>query len=1010
VISRDEYRAVASIDGDVPPGLFVELATRPLAGALGQPSLQVSPASSEAVSLARSVVSAVRRQQPYGRDCPPGPLTFTDGDWATFRATPPERFVGRRAELREISARATSAASGDPQTVVIEGVQGIGKTSLLQRALQQLTEFRRLHADCSLGSTADQLTSGIGEASQSGPARAQPGGRLADGLLTTIRALLAESRRPILMALDNVQWLDPESAAAISAVLSALRTAPLLSIVAARDHWQPCAGQDAHVELLGRQLFLGTSLTRLQLAELSVAEIAKLLDRPGPAGSEQAAQFLHAYTGGHPALLSVLLDQDIDLTHVPPGDLLGLSHPLVTSILRAVSCLPRPSRDLLAAMAVSEERWPLATVGSVARVDDPFEALEPLLDLGLVEWFPAEAVAPVCIRYPLYRDVIYRSLPTARREALHDRAAGFALGPRAWVHRAAATDASAPPVAGKLKQEAERYYLAGDNERAGTLLMMSTAATSDPAERARCILQAARWWLTLRAVDWGPKLEACLSRWPESAARSLILGMLAEAAGRYTQARALLADAEELMRADGSSSLLQADIGLAKAFVHADFGDADAQARIADDLLKLGGMPAVHRAWAEYHAATAAGRLSGGPAAALAKLAAVVPDAVIDGGIDSTQAAPGSNSVRLWSRGSWRVLNGQLHDGVSDLARMLRAGDRAAADSVLPLAHAYMGYGYHQLGEWKSAEQAVAQALAALDGHAVARLRVPVHAIAACVDAAAGRHDSAVQHVQAAKRWFAECGPDGYVVFPAIAGAAVAQARGSCEWMLSALQRLSCRPALGDEYQAWWLPLQVEALIGTGQVGPAARVLALLREVAAGSGRHGATVAWLEACVAAAGPDAVAARAAFEEALARQPAPDDVPLLRARLEHDYGRFLMSGRNRRAAIGRLRNAYELYRALGARPFADRCAADLETCGAQEYSAVSAQHGRVSSPVLSSRERKIAYLAAQGLTNQEIAGEVFVTAKTVEYHLGNVFAKLGISSRRQLPSRLGEESAA
>jgi DNA-binding CsgD family transcriptional regulator len=928
---------------------------------------------------------------------------FSDRQPAVVR----EAFVGRRAELRELSACASAAAAGQPQTVVIEGVPGIGKTSLLTRALRELPEFRQLRADCALGLTADQLQRGA-VGTHCWPDHARRSGPLADGLLTAIRALLAEGR-PIVMALDNVQRIDPESAAAISAALSTLRTAPLLSIVVAADGWQPGTGDGPQVELFRRQLFLGTGLTHLRLSELSAAEVAKLLDHAGPDGPGQVARRLHAYTGGHPALLSALLEQGVVTADTVPGDLLGLSHPLVTGILHEVSRLPGPSRDLLAAMAVSEERWPLATVGSVARVEDPFEALEPLLALGLADWSPAEAVAPVAIRYPLYRDIIYRSLSAARREILHSRASSLAVGTRSWEHRVASTDGTAPALAQALEQEAERYYRAGDNERAGTLLIMSTSATSDPCEREQRILQAAHWWLTMRAVDWGPKLEACLARWPSSAPRSLILALLAEAAGRYAQARTLLAEARQIAHADEASALLQADIDLAAALVHADLGDAATQSRLAEGLLTRGAMPAAHRAWAEFLAAGAFGRLHGGPLAALTRLSALVPDMTIDS-TGSAPTVPGSQSVRLWARGCWRVLSGRLHDGVDDLARMLRADDRAAADPVLPLAHAYMGYAYYQLGQWRSAEQATAHAVAALDRHAVARLRVPVHAIAACVDAGAGRHDSAVLHVQSAKLWFAECGPDDDVAFPSIAGATVAQARGSCEWMLSALQPLTCRPGIGDDYQGWWLPLQVEALIGTGQVGAAARALGRLRELAAASGRYGATVAWLDACLAAAGHGALVARDAFEAALARPPALDDVPLHRARLEHDFGRLLMSGRNRRAAIGRLRHAYDTYRALGARPFADRCAADLQVCGADESAAAADRRGRSVSPVLSSRERKIAYLAAQGLTNQEIAGEVFVSTKTVEYHLGNVFAKLGISSRRQLPSRLGEESAA
>jgi DNA-binding CsgD family transcriptional regulator len=923
------------------------------------------------------------------------------GVGAAVRQAGIDRFVGRRAELREISARAAAAAGGQPQTVVIEGVPGIGKTSLLQRALLQLADFQQLHADCALGSAVEQLI------------RPEPvyltGSALrpAGGLLAAIRAMLSDSR-PVIVAFDDVQCIDADSAAEFCAVLSALRTAPLLTVVVGRDHWQRTSA-DVQVDDLRRQLFLGTSVTQLRLAELSVAETARLLDGSGPAGTEQAAVGLHAYTGGHPALLSVLLDQGITVPDTAPGDLLSLSHPLVTGMLRAVACLPVASRDLLAAMAVSEERWPLATVASVARVDDPFEALEPLLDLGIVDWFPDEAVTPVSIRYPLYRDVVYRSLPAARREALHNRAASFAVGSRAWAHRVAAAPDAAPEVAAMLKQEAERYYVAGDNQRAGTLLMMSTAATSDAAERERRILQAAHWWLTLRAVDWGPKLEPCLARWPTSAARSLILGLLAESSGRYAEARALLTEADEFARLHGCPPLLQADIGLATALVYADLGNAGAQSDIAERLLTRADMPAAHRSWAEYYAADAAGRLYGGPLAALAKLSAIVPDAAIDAAGGDACLSPGSQSVRLWARGSWRVLAGRLRDGIDDLGRMLRAGDRAAADPVIPMAYAYLAYAHYLLGEWKAAEQAAAHAVAGLDGHGVARSRVPVHAIAACVDASAGHRESAMRHIQSAKNYCAECGPDDYAAFPAIAEATLAQADGNCGWMLTALQPLTCRPGPGDGCLAWWLPLQVEGLIGTGQLDAAEQSLDRLRGLTGASGRLGATAAWLEARLAAASQDAIAARTMFELALARSPAEDDVPLHRARLEHDYGRLLMSGRNRRLAIARLRNAYELYRALGARPLADRCAADLEACGAQERSTTGSRHSGSALLALSPRERKIAYLAAQGLTNQEIAGEIFVTAKTVEYHLANVFAKLGISSRRQLPRHLGEELA-
>lgn len=927
---------------------------------------------------------------------------------AVVRETAGRRFVGRRAELREISARAAAAAAGTRQTVVIEGRPGIGKTALLIRALEQLTGFGQLHADCAHGGTADQLLSHADQAGKAGPGRDVRG-----DLAEVVRAMI-EQGGPVAIALDNLQCIDAESAAEISLMLSAPRTAALLVIVVARVPWPPDPVDEPQVGRLRRQLLTGVNVSRVRLAELSVTETGQLLDRLGGAASEHAAERLHRYTGGHPALLSILLDQGLTAAHTAPADLLGLFDPLVVSILRAVSALPEASRELLAAMAVSEVPWPLAIAGSIAQVEDPFEALEPLLDSGLVQWAPTEAVAPVSIRYPLYRDVIYRSLPAARLEVLHSLAASFALGTSAWAHRMAAARTAEPTLAAMLEQEAHRYYLAGDGERAGTLLMWSAAMTADRRERERHLVQATRWWLTLRAVDWGPRLETCLAEWPPSAPRSMLLGLLAEADGRYSQAHVLLSEAAELARAETGTRGLVADIDLATALVHADTGAAEAEYQLASDVLAVDDLSAAQRGWAEYHAADACGRM-GGPDVALQKLAELVPDPLIDvetgdGGPSGSQAGrqAGSQSVRLWTRGSWRLRAGRLREGNADLTRMLRAGDRAAVDAVKPLAHAYRAYAYYLLGDWKTAEQAIAQAVAELTGHAVTRLRIPVHAVAACIDASAGRSESATRHVHAAQRWYADCGPDDYAVFPAIAAATTAQARGDYRRMVAALAALLADPGKSASHLWWWQPLHVEALLGTGQLGAAQRALDRLIALVGEPGRQSVTVTWLEVWLAASRHDENKARTRFEAAATRPPAPDDVPLHRARLEHEYGRHLMSGRNRRAAIGQLRRAYELYSAIGARPFAQRCGHDLEACGVGASAPAEGHADSTPLPVLSPREQRVAHLAAQGLTNQEIASELYISAKTVEYHLGNVFAKLGISSRRQIAARLGSES--
>ncbi len=915
------------------------------------------------------------------------------------------RFAGRRAELREISARAAAAAAGELQTVVIEGRPGIGKTALLARALGQLGGFRQLQADCASPGVIDQLADQAGFARH--PAAGQRG---RPELLVIIRALV-ELSPPLLIALDNVHRLDAESAAELAGTLSALREAALLVIVTAPDPWpaEPARGAgELHQHLLG-----DGRASRLALRELSVAETGQLLDRVGTPVSDQAAQRLHAYTGGHPALVGVLLDQGLTAAHAAPADHLGLFDPLVTGIAALVGSLPAASQDLLAAMAVSQESWPLAIVGSVAHAQDPFEALEPLLDAGLVEWFPDQTIVPVRIRYPLYRDVIYRSLPAAVREQLHARAANFSLGTQAWAHKVAAAQHPEPTLAAMLEKEANRYYLAGDSERAGTLLMWSVTVMGDQADRERFALQAAGWWLTLRATDWGPRVETCLTRLPASAQRSLLLGVLADGSGRYAQARSLLAEARQLARRDVAAPSLRTDIDLASATVHASLGEVEAVHRLAEDLLARPDLPAGYRGWAEHYAAEASGR-TGGAEAALARLRALVPDAEIDDAVTDSAvqgtAMPGNQSVRLWTRGSWRVLSGRLRDGDEDLATMMGTVDRAAVAAVVPVARAFMAYARYLLGDWRAAEQGVTAAVAALTGHAVARLRIPVHAIAACVDAAAGRSESAARHLLAAERWHTESGPADYLVFPVLAAATSAQARGDYGRMLAALQPLLTTARLGRAHLAWWQPLHVEALIGTGQLAAAQHALARLIDLPGVAGRQPATVAWLEAWLTAASHDDFRARARFEDATARPAGRDDVPLHRARLEHEYGRYLISRRNRRAAIARLRLAYDLYLGLGARPYAERCAEDLVNCGAQTPIQAGDKPADEAVLALSARERRIAYLAVRGLTNQQIASELFISAKTVEYHLGHVFAKLGISSRRQLPARMGENPEA
>jgi len=117
-----------------------------------------------------------------------------------------------------------------------------------------------------------------------------------------------------------------------------------------------------------------------------------------------------------------------------------------------------------------------------------------------------------------------------------------------------------------------------------------------------------------------------------------------------------------------------------------------------------------------------------------------------------------------------------------------------------------------------------------------------------------------------------------------------------------------------------------------------------------------------------------------------------VPLLHGQVLHTAGRLERSLGHRREAIDHLQGAHAIFHRLRAAPYESRCADDLASCGLTSSS---------SGPMrLSEREQDVVALVERGLTNKEVAAELFVTAKTVEYHLGNVYAKLGIASRREL----------
>jgi len=265
------------------------------------------------------------------------------------------------------------------------------------------------------------------------------------------------------------------------------------------------------------------------------------------------------------------------------------------------------------------------------------------------------------------------------------------------------------------------------------------------------------------------------------------------------------------------------------------------------------------------------------------------------------------------------------------------------------------------------------------------------------VAASRGLLEAGEDQVRISRRWWSTQRPTSYVICPAVAGATLAQARGDYATMLAAFEPLSGRQ---DYNRSGWWWLRVEALIGTGRVDEAAEELfALTAEdvpPCVGPGR-----AWLVGWLAHRQGDMDAAQTIYADALGAETPPDDIPFLRARLEHGYGQLLLARRHRREAVGWLRAARERYRTLGAAPFLARCDADLAACGLRAIAAGSPD----LRTVLSTQEDRVARLVAQGMTNQEVARELYVSAKTVEgYRPGTPVRQAGEARHHhRVPSR-------
>ena len=929
----------------------------------------------------------------------PGVGTHMDGD-RTF-GRPACVFVGRVPELATLRAALAAARAGEPQVVLIQGEAGIGKSSLVSGFLDGQ---RGVPVVAASGEEAEAfLPYGVVQQLAAGAAAVSAGalaglellcqGPRADAdplrvgveLLAVLSCL--QERGAAAVVIEDLQWIDLASARALLFACRRLGADRVLVVLTARPGAMSQLGA-------GWERFVSGDrrCARLTLTGLAVDEVGMLCRAFGRAGlSDRTFGILRQYTGGNPLLARTLLAELTDDTLNDPGGFVRAPRSLAEVIQLQLAALSAAARDVVAAAAVLGEHSTLVDVAAVAGRTAAAAALGEAERAGILVEEETPSGWRVSFPHLLIRQAVYGDLGAQGRRALHLRAAAVVGGDNSLAHRTAAADGADRQLACDLDQAAGQAAAAGKLRLAARYLQQAASVSQAGPERDERVLSS--FELLVRAADvaQAEKARPVVELLPVRARRDAALGQLALLAARPVDARTLLQaawDAHDPVAEAAAGA--EAAIGLGMMFgISGSFTESTMW------LDRALGSATGSEAWYD----TARGMRAipftlGGQGDKALSMFADLPEraAMVPAGKTDSVACRGL--IKLWT--------GDLRGAMDDLGvavKRIKAGLQVRFPGQ-PLA--FLAEAEFRRGCWDDCQDH-AELAVSLARDADLHYDLPiVHSAAARVPACRGDWAAADSHVQAAE--------DAARVFGGFAEIFAASARSILgfarddpgEVLLGAATALAVPEidCYDDPAAFWWRPLQVWALVRTGRTGDAETILATFESRAADRGESLALInaAWLRGSLAMARGELEQGEQVLRKGC-QASAGEPFPFHRGLLNLEYGRCLARLRRRKAAIGAVRAADGIFSALAARPFAQAAAAELTALGVRPRGS-----GDPGLPGLTAQELRVARLVASGLSNREAAAQLFLSPKTVEYHLASVFAKLGVSGRHQLAARV------
>ena len=375
-------------------------------------------------------------------------------------------------------------------------------------------------------------------------------------------------------------------------------------------------------------------------------------------------------------------------------------------------------------------------------------------------------------------------------------------------------------------------------------------------------------------------------------------------------------------------------------------------------------------------------------------------DAVL-GRVSAADDGPQLDRVRM-AHGWLRLVGDDVVGARGSLARTAPAALAAGSVRIAVWSFVWLAQAGFAVGAWDESAREAERAISLLDESGHEWLRPLARYVAAQVYAARGEWTAAEEHAAAASSQSGDY--ELMVVAAALAKAQVAVARADHDAVLRALEPVAGIASPGvDEPGFWpWQDAYADALVSAGRWGEADAFLAPHERRAEARERRSmiARLARVRGRLEAACARGDAAEAAFARALAeieRLP----MPFQRAQVELAHGQVLRRGGQRRAAAARLQAAAARFAELRAAPYLERCERELRACGLAPAKRADFDPGQ-----LTAQERAVARLVAGGMSNRQVAAELFLSVKTVQFHLTHVYTKLGLGSRSELAARYRE----